>query len=52
MRTTVEKLREGLLEKQCELNTAEKAYDVSVEEEFKSFICLLKRAEEWSKDAF
>ena len=30
-RTTVEKLREALLEKQCELNTAEKAYDVSVE---------------------
>ena len=48
----MEKLREEMHQKQCELNTAEKAYDVSVEEEFKSSICLLKRAEEWSKDAF
>ena len=51
-RTTVEKLRDELVEKQCELNTAEKAYDASVKEEFKSSVCLLKLAEGWSKDAF
>ena len=38
----MEKLREELLEKQCELNTAEKAYDVSVEEEFKIIYMLVK----------
>ena len=51
-RSTVERLREEVLEKQCELNTAEKAYDASIEEEFKSSVSLLKRTEDWSHDAF
>ena len=51
-RTTVEKLRDELVEKQCELNTAEKAYDASVEDEFRSSVLLLKRADQWSQDAF